>query len=113
MVFSQGTGGSGNVGFPDISKLKTIAFSGNPYVIPEDGWILDIQTSRSYQNSHSGGGGSSIGWRAYSIYWYVNNNQLWGKYCPFPVKKGDVIRAYNTYTERCNDVSMEYVPNRK
>lgn len=120
-MFSQGSSSSGNVGFPDLSREKTIIFntdnwndryyyskypnltfvSGKPYVIPEDGWIFSFWSVKNYDESD------------YSIYFYVNNIELKDYYCPFPVKKGDVIKIYNTYYGTCSDSAMLYVPNRK
>lgn len=133
ILFSQGSSSSGNVGFPDISRIKTIIFntdnsydrhtymefpnltfvSGKPYVIPEDGWIYGIEASKSYRNSSGGGGGHSIGYTSYKIYWYVNDICINVGCFPIPVKKGDVVKIYNTYTEACRDAYMTYVPNRK
>lgn len=123
MVFSQGSSSSGNVGFPDLSRKKTIIFntdnwntraeystwpnltfvSGKPYVIPEDGWIFSFLSQKYYDHDQP----------AYTIYWYVNNIELEDIYRPLPVKKGDVIKIYNTYYKECSDSAMIYAPNRK
>ena len=68
--------------FPNLTFV-----SGKPYVIPEDGWIYSIEASKSYRNSSGGGGGHSIGYTSYKIYWYVNDICINVGCFPIPVKK--------------------------
>lgn len=130
MVLSQGSGTSGNVGFPDYSKVKTIIFSinnsitrdryrywpnltfisENPYIVPEDGWIITARTSASYSDGYWGGEESS--YKDYDINWYVNGARVYNN-LPFPCKKGDSIKPYNTYSKNYMDAFMVYAPNRK
>ena len=129
MVFSQSAGNSGNVGFPDYSKVKTIIFSSEdrdryrywpnltfvsakPYIVPEDGWIIFAKTSASYSNGYWGG--EDQGYSTYDINWYVNGARVYDN-IPFPCKKGDSIKPFNTYSssDRYMDAFMGYAPNRK
>lgn len=124
MVFSQ----SSNIGIPDYSKIISIDWHGNrsgigtgdyvslpdlvnlnntqsTYVIPNDGWI--IWTEKEVRYNPNGERGDDV----CDISYFINGAQTYGG-APIPVRKGDVISAYNSCWQDVSDAAMKFAPNR-
>lgn len=114
---SQGS----NIGIPDYSKIISIAWpmsgkwTGNyvslpnlvnldlssTYVIPNDGWIIWTKKTT----------GNGVTFGEYPVDYFINDVKMHGD-TPIPVKKGDVISAYNSVSKNTIDAVMKFAPNR-
>lgn len=116
-VFSQNKTSSSNIGIPDYSKAIYINWYGytyydslpnkvylnkgqSTYVIPNNGWIIWTLKSIKYDDSPS----------SVTIRYFINGTKIYGD-TPIPVRKGDVISAYNPYYKNATEAAMEFAPN--
>lgn len=117
MVFSQNKTSSSNIGIPDYSKAIYINWYGysyydslpnkvylnkgqSTYVIPNNGWIIWTLKSIKYDDFPS----------SVTIRYFINGTKIYGD-TPIPVRKGDVISAYNPYYKNATEAAMEFAPN--
>ena len=117
MLFSQNKASSSNIGIPDYSKAIYINWYGykyydslpnkvylnkgqSTYVIPNNGWIIWALKSIRYDDSPS----------LVTISYFINGTKIYGD-TPIPVRKGDVISAYNPYYKNATEAAMEFAPN--
>lgn len=117
LVFSQNKTSSSNIGIPDYSKAIYINWYGytyydslpnkvylnkgqSTYVIPNNGWIIWTLKSIKYDDSPS----------SVTIRYFINGTKIYGD-TPIPVRKGDVISAYNPYYKNATEAAMEFAPN--
>lgn len=82
-VLSQNKTSSSNIGIPDYSKAIYINWYGYTY----------------YDSP------SSV-----TIRYFINGTKIYGD-TPIPVRKGDVISAYNPYYKNATEAAMEFAPN--
>lgn len=82
---------------PDLSKTQTVALLGpnnpskNPFIVPEDGWIIDI-LSNNISVTSSIDGISNNTPRGIYLGTLPNNRPIfYVKNTPYPVKKGQAI----------------------
>lgn len=114
---SQNKTSSSNIGIPDYSKAIYINWYGytyydslpnkvylnrgqSTYVIPNNGWIIWTLKSIKYDDYPS----------SVTIRYFINGTKIYGD-TPIPVRKGDVISAYNPYYKNATEAAMEFAPN--
>ena len=83
---------------PNLSKCQTVCLSGpdnlsrNPFIVPEDGWIIGISGNSGGSCTIDGISGGPI---LKAIYFLDNENNssidLFSLGTPYPVKKGQAI----------------------
>ena len=99
---------------PDLSKTqgwelvtyeKNVGLLINPFIVPEDGWIIKVNFLNPTNDyiKIDGLGGTRITPSQELLSWvYGANNSntpivIHNINCPYPVKKGQVIEAYNVH----------------
>jgi len=96
-VFWRGRGDNTSFPYDSISNVVYLE-TASTYIIPNDGWIV--------WTKKIAGNGVTI--RDYPIHYFINDVQIYGD-TPIPVKKGDVISAYNPVSPYA---AMEFAPNK-
>ena len=99
---------------PDLSKTQewelvnfeqNVGLLINPFIVPEDGWIIRVHFLNPETDyiKIDGLGGTRITPSQELLFWVYNVNNssnpvvIHNINCPYPVKKGQVIEAYNVH----------------
>ena len=86
---------------PDLTKMQVVDLVGpgnpskNPFIVPEDGWIIDISSDRLSVISTIDGISDNTPREIFLGILPNNNPIFYVKNTPYPVKKGQVIEASN------------------
>ena len=82
---------------PDLTKKQAVALTGpgnpskNPFIVPEDGWIIDISSNRFSVTSTIDGISDNTPREIYLGKLPNGNPIFYVKNTPYPVKKGQAI----------------------
>ena len=97
---------------PDLTKIQTVNLLGpnnpskNPFIVPENGWIIDISSDHFSATSAIDGISDNTP-REISLGTLPNNTPIfYVKNTPYPVKKGQAISVF----ESNGQASIDFAP---